>query len=354
MSAAATRPRTVAGVARGVVAAVARTAVAGVSWASTGPVLPALASATMALLATALLTAPVDAQSPATLGARCVDAGGDVDPCLAGATAAYSFSGHASLQSGLGAPVPGSASALGTRVGGGPRLAFFGQLSASSWDLPDLAQPLTERSSWVPSFRVGAAAGLFDGFRIMPTVGGFLATDLFADASLHLPSGSEGFGGNVSSLSAGARVGIFREGFTVPGVSVSVARRIFGESSYGDLLTGDLVGVAVDPAVTSIRAMVSKDLFAVELLAGFGWDDFSGDTTLEVTDGVGGVVTVTGPVEGSRELFFASASMTFSLVFSLTVEGGWAGGLSPVPAYVADHDPSGGTGFASLSARLVL
>ena len=341
-----TRSRTVAGVARAAVAAAAR--------ATAGAVPATLTSSLAVLLVTALLTTPVAAQSPATLGARCVDAGGDVDPCLAGATAAYSFSGHASLQSGLGSPIPGSASALGTRVGGGPRLAFFGQLSASSWDLPDLARPLAERSSWVPSFRVGAAAGLFDGFRIMPTVGGFLATDVFADASLHLPSGSAGLDGNVSSLSAGARIGVFREGFTVPGVSVSVARRIFGESSYGDLLTGDLAGVAVDPAVTSIRAMVSKDLFAVELLAGVGWDDFSGDTTLEVTDGSGGLTTVTGPVEGSREIFFASASMTFSLVFSLTVEGGWAGGLSPVPAYVADHDPSGGTGFASLSARLVL
>lgn len=318
--------------------------------------MPRRAMRTLGALAGAalLLAAPSAAQSPAVLAASCVDGGGDLDTCLTGATAGYSFVGHVSLLSNLGSPIPGSASNLGTRPGGSPRLSFHGQLSASSWDLPDLRQLPDARSSWVPSLRLGGAAGLFDGFRIMPTVGGLLATDVFVDGSFHLPSGSDGFDGSVRSMAVGTRIGIFREGFTVPGVSVSVARRFFGESAYGELADGDVAGVVVDPAVTSVRAMVSKDLFAVEVMAGFGWDEFSADATLEAPDGSGGTVAVTGPMSGSRRLVFGSASMTFSLFLSLTVEGGWAGGLSPIPAYVGEHDPSGGTGFASFSARLVL
>lgn len=308
-----------------------------------------------ALVGAALLAAtPAAAQSPAVLAAACVDGGGNLDTCLAGATAGYSFVGHVSLLSNLGSPIPGSASNLGTRPGGSPRLSFHGQLSASSWDLPDLSQVPDARSSWVPSLRLGGAAGLFDGFRVMPTVGGLLATDVFVDGAFHLPSGSDGFDGSVRSLAVGTRIGIFREGFTVPGVSVSVARRFFGESAYGELARGDVAGVIVDPAVTSIRAMVSKDLFAVELMAGFGWDEFSADATLEVPGDPAGTLAFSGPMGGSRRLVFGSASMTFSLFISLTVEGGWAGGLSPIPAYVGEHDPTGGTGFASVSARLIL
>lgn len=320
------------------------------------PATPRRVTRTLGALMGALLlvATPSSAQSPATLAASCVEGGGPLDPCLAGATAGYSFVGHVSLLSNLGSPIPGSASNLGTRPGGSPRLSFHGQLSASSWDLPDVSQIPDARSSWVPSLRLGGAAGLFDGFRIMPTVGGLLATDVFVDGSVHLPSGSDGFDGSVRSLAVGTRIGILREGFTVPGVSVSVARRFFGESAYGDVADGDVAGMVVDPAVTSIRAMVSKDLFAVELMAGFGWEDFSADATLEVPDDPTGTLVFSGPMSGSRRLVFGSASMTFSLFLSLTVEGGWAGGLSPIPAYVGEHDPTGGTGFASFSARLVL
>ncbi|MDX1646029.1 MAG: hypothetical protein R3304_02700 [Longimicrobiales bacterium] len=308
------------------------------------------------MAACSLGSRPLAAQAPEVLAGACVEAGGAADDCLAGATAGYSFLGHATLLSGLGSPVPGTASNLGTRAGGGPRWAFFGHLSASSWGLPDLREPLTESAEWVPSFQGGVAAGLFDGVRLMPTVGGFLATDLFVDVALHLPSSSRGIEGSVRSFSAGARLGIFREGFTVPGVSVSVARRFFGETTYGDPLAGDVAGVTVDPSATSIRVAASKDLFAVEVLAGFGWDDFSADARLSTSDGplAPGSAAARGSISGSRRLYFASASMTFSLVLALTVEGGWAEGLSPVPGYAAEHDPSRGTGFASISARLVL
>ena len=302
----------------------------------------------------ALAVAPVAAQTPAGLGADCVEAGGEPATCLGGAVAGYSLLGHGSLLAGMGAPAPGTASNLGTRVGGGPRWSVFGQMGTSSWGMPDPTDPAVETELWVPAVRFGAAAGLFDGFRLMPTVGGFLALDVFADASFVLAPGSDGFDGSLRSFAAGARVGLFREGFTVPGVSLSLARRVYGDAGYGDPARGEVFGVTVDPATTSFRAVVGKDLFAVELLGGFGWDDFSGDALLLASDGAGGIVSTSGRLEGSRRVWFGSASTTFSLILSLAVEAGWAEGLDPVPALTGEHDPTEGSAFVSFSARLVL
>ncbi len=306
-------------------------------------------------LAVALLAFAADeatAQTPAAVAASCVGGGGDVDLCLTGATAAHALLGHSSLQVGVGSPVPGTASALGTRVGGGPRLSFFAQATATSWGIPSAESLSEEVSPTVTGLRFGAAAGLFDGFRLVPTVGGFLATDVFVDASRLFTREGDGFSGAQSTYSLGARIGLLREGFTMPGASISVARRFGGVLGYGDTSTGDIIDVVTDPSTTSLRFGVSKDLFAVELLGGFGWDSYSSDVTLEVPDGAGSV-TVGDSMEGSRRLYFGSASMTFSLILTLSLEGGWAEGLSAVPGYAGAYDPSSGGAFGAVSARLV-
>lgn len=293
------------------------------------------------------------AQTPASVAARCVDGGGEVTLCLAGATTAHALLGHLAAFSSGGSPIPGTASNLGTRVGGGPRLSFFLQGTADSWGLPATGSLAEEESPMVTGIRVGAAAGLFDGFRLMPTVGGFLATDVFADASLLSPGEADGFSGGVNSYAVGARIGLFREGFTMPGASVSIARRFSGSLGYGDATAGDVVDATVDPSTTSIRLAVSKDLFAVELLGGFGWDDVSGDVTLRVPDGATGTLVLDDAMDGSRRLYFGSASMTFSLILTLTVEGGWADGVASIPGYAGPFDSGSGGAFGGFSARLV-
>ncbi|MBT8487588.1 MAG: hypothetical protein KJO65_02060 [Gemmatimonadetes bacterium] len=300
-----------------------------------------------------LAPASVLAQTAASVAARCVVAGGDVDLCRTGATAAHSLLGHSALQAGMGSPIPGTASNLGTRVGGDPRLSFYVQSTASSWGLPGRANFAEETSPLVTGIRLGAAAGLFDGFRLMPTVGGFLATDVFVDASTVFTGGGDGFSGRHSAFALGARIGLVREGFTLPGASVSLARRFSGSLGYGDAPAGDVVDVVVDPSTTSLRFAVSKDLFAVEVLGGFGWDRFFSDVTLQMSDGGGGTLVVDDAMEGSRRLYFASAAMTFSLVLTLSVEGGWAEGSSVIPGYAGAFDPSAGGAFGSFSARLV-
>lgn len=279
--------------------------------------------------------------------------------CVAAPVAARSLMGAVGLLSGLGSEVPGTASNLGTRIGGGPRLAFSARFGAMDVGLPDPSDMtgLGETNFVVSTIHTSVTVGLFDGLRLAPTVGGFLSLDLFGQVSFLFLPRSEGFDGNIRSYSVGARIGILREGFTVPGVSVSVARRDAGSFIFGDTGAGDAMELALNPAVTSLRATISKDFFAVELMAGLGWDDYTADARLRVAsdvNGLGGFANVRGELSESRFLYFGSAAMTFSIVLSVSVEGGWAKGFNPVSAYTGEHDPTKGTAFGSFSFRLTI
>lgn len=298
--------------------------------------------------------ARVAAQSPDDAVAACLQNGGDLMECASAAVAARALMGQVGLLAGGGSEIPGTATSLGTRVGGGPRLTFFARGAAVGMSLPEPGGISGDALEFAATaLQAGAAVGLFDGFRLMPTVGGFLSTDAFVQGSFVFLPGSEGFDGNTQALTAGVRVGILREGFTVPGVSVTASRRFVGEVGFGP--TGTFVPTAlVDPSVTSLRATVGKDLFAVEVMAGLGWDDYSADTELRVFDDAGGTVVTTGELSDSRMLYFGSASMTFGIVLSLSVEAGWAEGFAPVESFTGSYDPAGGTFFGWLSARLTL
>jgi len=187
----------------------------------------------------------------------------------------------------------------------------------------------------------------------MPTVGGFLSLDAFGRASLLRLSDAQGFAGSVRAYTVGVRVGIFREGFTIPGVSVSASRRFVGDLEAGT--TADAASfIVAGPDVTSLRATVGKDLYAVEVLAGLGWDRYEGDVTVAASDGMGGAPVTTGSLSESRRLYFGSAAMTFSIILSVSVEAGWAQGLDPLTSYAGDYDQRGATPFGGLSLRLIL
>ena len=302
-----------------------------------------------------LLGGPIAAQSSGGMADRCMAAGGDSMACLDASVAARGLSGVVGLSGGSGAEIPGTATTLGTRVGGGPRFAFFTRVGVLDAGLPAITpeEAGDEVKFGVSALHIGAALGIFDGFRIMPTVGGFLSADLFGQAAFTFLPESEGFESGTTTFTGGVRIGVIREGFTVPGLSVSAARRFPGKVTWAPSPGG--TEVEVDPGVTSVRALLSKDLFAVELLAGWGWDDYSGDAVITAPAAVGDVpVTVTEEAGGSRQLWFGGASMTFGLVLTIALEAGWTTGYDSVPGYVGSHAPTAGGPFGSLAVRLTL
>lgn len=310
-----------------------------------------------ALLVGAMVwTASVAGQTPDQLRASCEGAGGDARLCTGAAIAAQALQAQVGLLAGVGVEVPGTATTLGTRVGGSPRLAFSIRAGLVDMSFPDLSDPLVTREAGgvATTIHGRVSAGVFDGFQLMPTVGGFLSLDVFGQASLLFLPEDEGLSEGARSYSAGVRVGVLREGFTVPGVSVSVAKRFPDDLAY--LAAGGPGMIDLSSGVTAYRATVGKDLFAVEWLGGIGYEEYDGSVTIDVADtgGSGGRAQFSSPLRSDRVMYFGGASTTIGIVLTLSIEAGWAEGFDAVSGWDGPHDPSSSTLFGGLSARLTL
>ena len=315
--------------------------------AAAGPVL---------VLALAVLASPARAQAVAELTARCSDASGGAAWCGAGAAAYEAVAAGMGLVAAGGSEIPGTSSTLGWRRGLGPRLAVSARLNGARIPLPAVDRSSASRlpglRSLVSSASLEAAVGLFDGMRPAPRYGGILALDAIGSVGMiGLPRG-DGFQGNAFSAGIGARLGILRESFDVPGISVSAMRRFFGEARLG--ADGAPAALRLKPAATSVRAVIGKDLPEVGVMVGAGWDRYQGDATLEGGASPGGrsaSVALAGPPV-DRLLVFGALSRTWQ-VMQVTGEFGWAAGFDEPPgSRTMPFDPGAGSIFGSLSLRI--
>lgn len=327
-----------------------------------GPVPTILAACGAALLWA--LPAGVAGQEQVTgLAATCGGAAAELRAwCTEVALAAQGTQGAVGLAVTGGNPVPGSASTLGRRVGSTPRISVAARGTLSGGRIPEVRSgvtvPAPGESFIPPGLRLSSAVGLVDGLSLAPTIGGILSLDLLASLSIVSLPGSRGYDGSVWGWGLGGRVGLLRESFTLPGVSVSLVRYGVGSVSLGDPTAGDRGRLTVDPAVTSIRAVAGKDLVGLGVLAGIGWDRFGGDA--EVVARIPATATEpalegrasTDDFDPSRRVYFAGLSLNL-LILQLSAEGGWASGYDAVPGRAAGgFDPTDGSLYGSLSVRL--
>lgn len=295
------------------------------------------------------------------LSAACA-AGSDAlsSPCLETVLAVQAAQGLVGLAASGGAELAGSSSTLGKRYGGTPRFGLAGRLGFVDASMPGTlgppSGPAPDAGVFAPSVQVSAAAGLFRGFSPAPTVGGLLSLDVLATFSwVDLP-GDRGFRDSPAGFGLGARVGIFRESFTLPGITVSATRRWM---SNVRLASDDPAGTRadLDLTVTSFRATAGKELLAFGFLGGLGWDRYRSATALVVRPEGSG--TLEGAAEddsfaSDRLLFFAGAGYTF-LVAQISAELGWARGDDAVPGRSSrGFDPASGSLFGRLAFRLTL
>jgi hypothetical protein len=298
----------------------------------------------------------VSSQEAADLAAQCTAGGGDATMCAVGAGAGRDLAGYVGILAGPGSAFPSQASTLGRRLGGSPRFGLAGGAAGISVLVPDLsdASGQRERSPFVPAAEVTLALGVFDGLSVLPTVGGVFSVDLFGSGVFAFFPADQGFDGKVSVLTIGARVGLLRESFTLPAVTVSVARRFSGDMQLGDVGAGDLGQVAVDPAITSLRGTVGKDLYAFGILAGVGWDDIGAATTLRATNGAGGFTLDTADVETSRRTYFVGVSRQLGILSWLAGEVGWVEGFDPVAGGASASPDAGRQLYGRLALALRL
>lgn len=249
--------------------------------------------------------------------------------------------------------VAGTASTLGMRIGTMPRLSFGGRVTLAPTRLPPLVDRTASTGENVLFIGMSAdlAVGLLPGFSPLPTVGGVLSLDLLARASyLGLPV-SEGFHDDaIWGGSLGARLGLLRESFTLPGLSLTGSYRWTRETAYGDPATGSTDGY-FDSGVRNyhLAAAASKRVALIRLTGGAAVDRYVSDVEAAYSMSPGGTrIPIEGEVVTDRWSLWANASFT-TLIFTAALELGLH--EAPIPDGLpsdVDLDPSslyGGLAF---------
>lgn len=256
-----------------------------------------------------------------------------------------------------GNPVAGTASTLGMRLGSTPRISVGLRATASRVSGP----PVTRTGSvgdlgfTAVSLSLDASAGIFHGVRLLPTVGGFGSVDVLGSVGIRPLPGGSAYEGAGATWALGARVGILRESFTAPGVSVSAMYRSLGSFSYGDrdLERYDAFMSLESYRVTSVRATVGKRVLGVGLSGGVGHDRYRADATVRFREPQAPAhveVRENGMAE-NRNSVFGNAAMTF-MILNVSAELGWQEGGAAGPG-VQRKVGKGGL-FGGLAVRLVI
>lgn len=308
------------------------------------------------LLAGAARPAVAVGQDLSPLVAQCVAGGAGAARCTEAALALKVLKGGVTLLNTGGSDVVGTASTLGMRLGSAPRISFTARLVTARLKAPDVLSgnaPADENAFFAKSIQFQGVVGVFNGLSIAPTVGGIASLDLMVSASLAFLPGDEGFEDSRGSYGIGARLGILRESFTLPGVTVSVMHRDGGTVRLGDIAAGDPAELAWDMRSTSVRATVGKTLFGLGLLAGYGADWSVGDVSFTVNDsGTGSIGTAASDdFTVRRNVYFGGASMTF-LIIQASFEVGWADAFDAVPGRSGGFDTGTNSYFGTLGFRI--
>ncbi len=188
-----------------------------------------------------------------------------------------------------GNPVLGTFSPVGTRFRFIPRVNVGARVNIILADVPDVVDypdavgsPIGGLDFPVPMGQLDLSIGVFDGFQAATTLGGLLSVELLGSLStIILPSG-EGFVSDATGYGVGARIGIIRESFTAPGISVSAMYKWMDRFQLGDLSAGDDAQFGADLRVLSARAGISKSFLILNVAAGLGVDRYSSDVDFAV------------------------------------------------------------------------
>lgn len=275
--------------------------------------------------------------------------------CRSAVLAAQAIRGGIAVADAAGADLSGASSTIGRRLENAPRVSVDVRLRMARFGMPDIIGGGTgaagETAVNVYGVKSSVAVGVLDGFSLMPTVGGVLSLDLLASGSLMFLGESDGFLGNEAIFSVGGRVGIFRESFSLPGVTVSVVQSFGKNVDWSSAVNGAQIDAGI--STTSVRATIGKNFFTFAVLAGMGWDWDRGEVGVQIPDPMGQGVGRSDGLTTRRPVYFAGVSIT-RLVYQLSLEGGWAGGYEELSGYAGAYDPGAITPFVGVAGRITI
>lgn len=262
-----------------------------------------------------------------------------------------------------GSPVLGTASPLGAKFRFIPRAQLGGRISFVVAELPDIINypdepgaPVGTVSFLLPAPQLDVDVGLFSGLNVTETLGGFLAVELLGSlTSVILPSGA-GFVNDATGLGLGARLGLLRESFTAPGISVSATYKWIGRIQFGDVTRGDDGQFGLDMRVSSFRGGLSKSFSAIGLALTLGYDNYDSDVDFGVAGASGDLIPVVpegDPLQFDSWRWSAFVDVTYIvLYFHFVAELGW-GEAAALTVSSGDEITSGNL-FGAIGIRITL
>ena len=254
-----------------------------------------------------------------------------------------------------GNPVPGTASTLGMRLTSMPRWTIGGRITVAQGTAPDLMTMVGDDPVQVvpAAFSADASVGVLPGWSPLPTVGGVGSLDLlFGGTVVPLLSSDEYGGSGGWGFATGARVGLLRESFTLPGVSVSGMYRILRDIKLGDDELGTTQSyIRSDLGIISARAAASKSIFLLNVTAGVGWDRMQGDVEMGYATLLETVRVTAEDARIDRVTFFGELSYTL-MVLNFVLSAGWQQGPDDIDDGVGSGYEAEGAPYASAVLRL--
>ena len=228
-----------------------------------------------------------------------------------------------------GNPVLGTANTLGARFRVIPRMNIAGRLTFVFVDLPNVIDYPSEGTLGftTPTAQLDLSVGVFKGLDLTTTLGGFASVELLGSLGTTIYPAGDGFLGDAAGYGLGARIGIIRESFTAPGISVSVFRKWASQVEFGGVSAGDDSQFGMDLRAWSLRAGLSKSFVSVGVAFTLGWDSYSSDVEFAISDLAGNPIplaTEADPVELTSDRWSASLDLSYILLFfNFVAELGW-------------------------------
>ncbi len=233
-----------------------------------------------------------------------------------------------------GNPVLGTASPIGTKFRFIPRIYLGGRISFVWAAIPDVLDypedptaSLATRDFSVPMPQLDLSVGVFDGWRLGSTLSGLGSVEILGSlGAMILPAG-EGFENDATGLGLGARIGLIRESFTAPGLSLSGEYQWMGRIRHGRVANGDDAQFGMDLSATSFRLGLSKSFVAIGLALTIGWDHYQSDVDLGVADDDGNLVAVVpndDRMSLSEDRWSAVVDVSYIVLFlNIAAQLGW-------------------------------
>lgn len=236
--------------------------------------------------------------------------------CNAAVDATHYFHPLLGLAISGGNPVVGSFKTFG----GLGHLSIGIRATAFKADVPDLsydgngAVPKGEEIG-LGAPTIDAGLGLFNGL-----ANGMLSVDLLASVTavptnidnLSVDPDASTVGDFAYHIGWGARVGVIRQAFPIPAVTVSYMKREIPRVQYGDVPAGDDYSYQIGVKSTSLRATVGYNMPILSLGVGLGRDSYTGDSEIQFNNpdpGNPGIETISMDLDQSRTTLFADVGI---------------------------------------------